>query len=136
MQTADSKKTTILLVENEAMVRLNTAGDLRERGFSVIEAAEGPQAIEILNGNLQPDVVFANLNLPGQPDGLDLARWIRSHKPELPIILTSGTIFQGVPANVASAVTELLNEPFFTKPYDISEVVARIRKLLADERAN
>lgn len=130
------KQPTVLLVEDEAMVRLNTADDLREHGFHVLEAADGPQAIEILRGELRPDLVFADLVMPGDPGGLDLARWIRSHYPELPIVLTSGTVFQGVPQNVAKAVTELLNAPFFTKPYDTVEVVERMRKLLAARQAS
>lgn len=125
------KQPTVLIVEDEAMVRLNTADEFREHGFNVLEAADGPGAIEILSGTSRPDVVFADLVMPGEPDGLDLAHWIRSQYPTLPIVLTSGTVFQGVPQNVARAVTELLNAPFFTKPYDIGQVVERMRKLLA-----
>ena len=127
------KQPTVLLVEDEALVRRNTAEDLRERGFGVVEAADGPQAIQALTAGPEPDLVFADLIIPGEPSGLDLARWIREHKPRLPIILTSGTVFQAVPANVAQAITELLHEPFFTKPYDINEVVARMRALLGSD---
>src|SRR5688572_28430315 len=133
--TKAPKQPTVLIVEDEAMVRLNTADELREHGFSVLEAADGSQALEILSGTPRADVVFADLVMPGEPDGLDLAHWIRSHYPRLPISLTSGTVFQGVPHNVARAVTELLNAPFFTKPYDIREVVERMRKLLAARHA-
>ena len=131
MAKGRKKQPTILLVEDEALVRMNTAEELRSRGFAVIEAANGTAALEILKSDEPPDLVFADLIMPGEPDGLDLARWIRSHKPAVPVILTSGTVFQNVPANVAQAVTELLNEPFFIKPYDISQIVERMRAILS-----
>ena len=127
---ARNRKATILLVEDEALVRMNTAEELRTRGFEVLEAADGAAAMALLKASPEIDLVFADLIIPGEPDGLELARWIRSQRPSLPVILTSGTVFQSVPANVAKAVTELLNQPFVAKPYDIAEIVERMRELL------
>ena len=54
-------KATILLVEDEALVRMNTAEELRNRGFAVLEAADAPRAIALLEAGAPADLVFADL---------------------------------------------------------------------------
>lgn len=115
---------TVLVVEDEMLIRLHVADHLRDCGFEVLEAADGSTAIEILQAEHRVDVVFTDVTLPGQPDGLGLARWIRSRRPRLPVLLTSGQI-------TASHVEEIGNaELFFAKPCDYDAVAARIRELL------
>jgi len=116
---------TILVVEDEMLIRLHAADCLRESGFGVLEAADGAQALKMLEGGLPIDLVFTDIAMPGQPDGFGLAKWIRYRRPDLPFILTSGTY------EVESAQAEQLGDaPFIPKPCNYEELAAYIRKLL------
>lgn len=119
---------TVLVVEDEVLIRLHAADTLRDCGFSVIEAADGSEAVELLKTDASIDLVFTDITLPGHPDGVGLAKWIRAHKAELPIILTSGG------HNAARAAEVCKGEPFFEKPYDLSELAQRIRVMVAGAR--
>jgi DNA-binding NtrC family response regulator len=115
---------TILVVEDEMLIRLHVADYFRDCGFDVLEAADGARAIEILQGDVPVHVVFTDITLPGQPDGFGLAQWIRNRTPELPVFLTSGEV------TAAHALAALRKEPFFAKPCDYDEVAAHIRASL------
>jgi CheY-like chemotaxis protein len=115
---------TVLLVEDEALVRLSTADELRDYGFSVHEAVDAPQALAILQEE-RIDVVFTDVNMPGVPDGLGLIEWIHARMPSLRILLTTGDNEVIEAARAACG-----DEAFFAKPYSVAEVAARIRRLL------
>jgi DNA-binding NtrC family response regulator len=115
---------TILVVEDETLIRLYVADSLRECGFNVVEAADGAKAMQILEANDTVHLVFTDITLPGQPDGLGLAEWIRQRRPDLPLILTSGK----VTVEAASAAS---SAPFFPKPCDYGEVCRTMQDLLA-----
>lgn len=115
---------TILVVEDETLIRIYVADYLRECGFNVVEAADGAKAVQILEANDAVHLVFTDITLPGHPDGLGLAEWIRSRRPDLPLILTSGKV-------TAEAAQEASNAPFFAKPCDYAEVASTMRRMLA-----
>lgn len=116
---------TILVVEDEVLIRVHVADYLRDAGFDVIEAPDGVRALEILRTDTRIDLVFTDVTLPGELDGFALAEWVRQHKPGLPLILTSGKVSEATPAS--------RDVPFFAKPCDYADVAARIRSLLADD---
>jgi DNA-binding NtrC family response regulator len=120
---------TVLIVEDEVLVRLMLSDYLQECGFKVLEAATADEALIILEkGSVQIDTVLTDVRMPGKLDGFGLARWIREHRPGLPVVLTSGD------ARKADAAEELCETfPFFRKPYHLKAVVAQIRRLL-DEK--
>ena len=115
---------TILVVEDELLIRLHVADTLRDRGFKVIEVGDAPAALEVLQAKLPVDAVFTDVSLPGDMDGFALARWIRQHRPGLPVVLTSGE----VTAEHAYAVSA--NEPFFAKPCDYDDIARFLRREL------
>ena len=106
------------------LIRLHVADTFRDFGFEVLEAADGQDALAHLQRDRSIDAVFSDVTLPGQPDGFGLARWIRTNRPGLPVILTSGE----VTATHSQAVSK--DEPFFAKPCDYAGVAAFIRGLL------
>jgi CheY-like chemotaxis protein len=115
----------ILVVEDEALIRMVIADYLRDTGYDVVETRTADEAVVLMVNGLRVDAVFSDVNLPGAMNGIGLARWLRSHQPQIPILLTSGAITaQGMPAELRG--TELL-----LKPYDLDEVVRRIAPLLA-----
>lgn len=116
---------TILVVEDEALIRLYVADYLKDSGFKVVEAADGTTALEILQSDERVDLVFTDITLPGVTDGLALAQWVRRRKPGLPVILTSGKV-------TPEGARELGNpEPFFPKPCNYAEIADRMHLMLA-----
>jgi two-component system, response regulator PdtaR len=84
-----SAAATVLVVEDDFLVRLCAADALSEAGFNVLQAASGPDALRILEDG-PVDVVFTDINMPGAFDGAGLARRIRHRWPETAVVITSG----------------------------------------------
>ena len=85
-----SPERTILVVEDEVLVRLVIAEYLRECGYRVHEAAHAQEAIAVLESpDVTIDIVFSDVVMPGNLDGFGLARWVRAHRPHVEVILTS-----------------------------------------------
>lgn len=99
---------------------------LQECGFKIFEAVNGDEAKTIIaESELKIDLVFSTAQMPGSLDGFGLASWIRSHRSDLPVLLTTSDIKK---AETAKDLCE--NEPFLAKPYDLKVVVAKIRSTL------
>lgn len=123
---ANARVPTILVVEDEAFVRFYTADLLRDHGFRVLEAAEGSEALAMLDGEQPVDLVFSDITLPGDVDGFGLAQRLRKRAPNIPVILTSGRYSEAAARQVCQ------DELFLAKPYDISELLSCIHALLTD----
>ena len=88
-QEQSSAAPVVLVVENDVLLRLVTASNLRDAGFEVIEAANSAEAIRILD-RIPVDVLFSDIDMPGKMDGLALAQWVHQRQVDTTIILTSG----------------------------------------------
>lgn len=117
------RQSTILVVEDEVLIRLHVSDCLRDAGFEVLEATDVARALELLESNSSIDLVLTDVTLPGDLDGFALVEWIRVHRPGLPAILTSG--------KVSEASAGCQDVPFFAKPCDYGKVAEHIRSLLA-----
>ena len=130
MQTVftDSKDRTptILVVEDEFLIRAMLSDYLQGCGFKVLEGSTADEAVAIIeNIDVPIDLVLTDIRMPGSMDGFGLVRWIRANRPDIHVILTSGE------AKKADAAKELCeNTPFFEKPYDLEVVAAQIRTTL------
>lgn len=80
---------SILVVDDDAMVREVTAGMLADAGHVVHEAADGAEALEFLVRGGQVDLLITDINMP-RMGGLELVKQTRERWPELPILLVSG----------------------------------------------
>jgi CheY-like chemotaxis protein len=126
-QAPESSETpaTVIVVEDEVLLRLVISEYLRDCGYKVIEAAHAEEAVLVLQQpHLAIDVLFSDIDLPGAMDGFELAQWTRANRPGLEVILTGS-----VPHTVNAAVT-LCEEGTVPKPYDPQHVHDRIRRLL------
>jgi CheY-like chemotaxis protein len=85
----------ILIVEDEFLLRLDSAETIEHAGFEVIQAANADEAIAILNARLDIHVVFTDIQMPGSMDGLKLARFVRNRWPPIKIVATSGRVVVG-----------------------------------------
>lgn len=121
---------TVLVVEDDVLVRLVIAGYLRECGYRVIEAASADEAVRLLQrDDLRIDVVLTDVEMPGTMDGFALAHWLRRERPDVEVVMA------GTPARAADAAGELCDEgPSLARPQPPSAVLARIRRLLAMRR--
>jgi two-component system, response regulator PdtaR len=81
--------THVLLVDDEPLIRMALAEDLRAAGFSVVEASSADEALDYLSTGAHVDAVLTDIQTPGALDGLDLARHCQHEYPALPVILIS-----------------------------------------------
>ncbi|QRM33770.1 response regulator [Microvirga sp. VF16] len=93
-------KTTVLLVENEPVVRTGIATVLNEAGFNVIEANSIPEAWTTLEARPGVQVLFADLDVSTEAEGLDLARKVHDRWPSIGLVMTSGHLRHLRPADV------------------------------------
>jgi PAS domain S-box-containing protein len=117
-----SEPRSILLVDDEDLVRTGTAEMLRDLGHEVAEAAGGAEALRLLRAGLQVDVVITDYLMP-QMDGAELVRRIREERPGVPALVITGyaggNLDLQLPqlakpfrqADIASALQKLLDEP-------------------------
>lgn len=118
---------TILVVEDEVLVRLVIAEYLRECGYKVHEAANADEAVAVLEApGVSVDIVFSDVVMPGSMDGFGLAKWVRAHYPKINVILTSSVDRS---ADIAGMLCEA--GPLLQKPYEPQGVVDRIKQLTA-----
>ena len=117
---------TVLVVEDEVLIRMVIAQYLRDCGYRVIEAASADEAVIVLKqSELRIDAVLSDVEMPGTMDGFGLARWVRQNRAGLEVILV------GSPARAADAAADLCESgPAFAKPYEPRAVVDQIRRLL------
>lgn len=114
---------TVLVVEDEILVRMDIAMSLEHEGFNVFEASNADEAIEILTARSDIRLMFTDIDMPGSIDGLKLAEAVRDRWPPIKIIVASGH---------RQLSDELLpvEGRFFSKPYDHAQVIKTIREML------
>jgi DNA-binding response OmpR family regulator len=114
---------TVLVVDDEQIVREVVVRYLEREGYATLEADRGDVARELLERKT-PDLVVLDVMLPGT-DGLELCRWIRS-RSELPVILLTA---RGEEADRIVGL-ELGADDYVTKPFSPRELAARVRTVL------
>jgi DNA-binding response OmpR family regulator len=119
-------KTTVLVVEDEIIIRLMIADALRAQGINVIEASNGDEALRVLQSPLPVELVLTDIRMPSELDGLALAHAARAARPGLKLIMASSQPVGHETAGLADA--------FFAKPFDLTAMVARVKSLLSEVR--
>jgi CheY-like chemotaxis protein len=109
------------VVEDDVLIRLMIADQLRERGFAVVEASNADEAVTLLQSQVPVNLVLTDVRMPGSMDGIAFAKLVRETRPELKLVITSGN----------SAGDTSAADAFFRKPYDLDRVIDRIEELLA-----
>src|ERR1700756_2939643 len=110
------RQRVILVVEDDILARVTVADYLRDAGYTVIEAANAAEALQIFASGEPVDVVFTDIQMPGAMDGLMLARWVRDHHPETEVLVTSGKSGDGVSSGLIAGGL-IAGDAFFPKPY-------------------
>jgi DNA-binding response OmpR family regulator len=117
---------TVLVVEDEGLVRHMVARALGEHGFTVLQAEHGRDALEVLaEAGGAVDLVLTDLVMP-ELNGNELGLWLREQRPELPVLYMSGY----TDADVMERGLLDPGAPFLAKPFTPDELAQRIRDLL------
>ena len=114
---------TVLVVDDEPIVREVVVRYLARDGHETLEAADGPAARKAIEAR-DPDIVVLDVMLPGA-DGLELCRWIRA-RSELPVIMLTA---RGEEADRIVGL-ELGADDYVTKPFSPRELAARVKSVL------
>ena len=114
----------VLIVEDEAPVRMTAVGMIEEAGFEVLEATNADEAIVLLEARHDITVVFTDIEMPGSMDGLRLAQAVRGRWPPIKIIATSGR-YVVRDGDLPSGGL------FLPKPYSAAQISGFLRDLTA-----
>jgi len=118
VQWVQAERMTILVVEDEAHIRMVSADILEEGGFRVLEAANAAEAILILEGADHVELMF------GRMEGLELAAFVHEHWSDVRLLVTSG--------HIVIADSEIPDGGLFvSKPYNLKRLVAEIPECIA-----
>ncbi|WP_366657403.1 PAS domain S-box protein [Fodinicurvata sp. EGI_FJ10296] len=118
---------TVLLVEDDDLVRDHVHIQLESLGYRVVAAPSGPAALDILNGDAPVDLLFTDVVMPGGMNGPELAKRAAVLRPELKVLYTSGYTDTAMSLNGSlEPGVELLH-----KPYRRAELARRLRTALS-----
>jgi len=120
-----ARKPAVLVVEDEALVRIALADYLEDCEFAVYHAPDAAGAVALLEAAEIPiDAVLTDVRMPGVMDGFGLARWIRQNRPGVPVLITTGD-------NIRAGTDLCSGNPIIPKPHDFKLVAARLRAAIA-----
>jgi DNA-binding NtrC family response regulator len=114
---------TILLVEDEATLRMIGSDALADAGYEVIEAGSADEALRILEQASEVQVLFTDIRMPGTMDGLQLATLVHARWPEMKILLTSGDTWPS-----KNMIPD--DGRFIAKPYNVAALQHEVDHLL------
>jgi DNA-binding response OmpR family regulator len=117
-------KRSILIVEDEPIIRMELADHFEGRGFRGMEAGSGERAMEIIR-QTKIDLGVTDVQMPGGQDGIGLALWVRQKYPRIKLIIVSGATSESAHLRKLGAEGVII-----PKPYSLGELGARAETLL------
>ncbi|WP_164117037.1 response regulator [Sphingorhabdus sp. Alg239-R122] len=121
---------TLLLVEDEAMVRAVAQRALERQGYTVLTANDGEEGLERLRSNAEIDLVISDVVMPNM-DGPKMAEQIRQTYPELPILFMSGYAEEQLRKSI-----DISNMHFLPKPFSVTQIAEAVQEALTLSGAN
>ena len=113
----------ILVVDDEPDLR-ETMGMLFSKDYEVLAAADGPEALRILNDQ-KPDLMLLDIVMPGM-NGLEVLKAARSRSPQLAVLMITGEM--GIA--LAERALTLGARAYITKPFDLDTLFAEVKRIL------
>jgi CheY-like chemotaxis protein len=110
---------TVLVVDDEALVRFELADLLKEHGFAVIEAQDADEAIAVMEADARVRLVITDIDMPGAMDGFRLLRFIRERWPPTALFVLSGRSHVSQEALPAETIV-------FSKPADTRRLLSAL----------
>jgi CheY-like chemotaxis protein len=116
-------RVSVLIVEDEFLLRIDAVEYMKDSGFTVYEASNADEAIALLEAHPDIRAVFTDIYMPGSMDGLKLAHYVRRRWPPVKLIITSG---QTRP----TAEDMPVGSSYFGKPYHLDKVADSLRAMI------
>lgn len=122
MEGAAPPRRSILVVDDEPLIRINLADFFEDEGFEVHEADSADAAIAILEANPTVRIVLTDVQMPGSMDGVKLAHFVRERFPPTLLVVASGAV-------KLTAAQLPAHTMFVAKPFDPRFVLDEIERL-------
>ena len=125
-------QSTVLLVEDEPLIRLFIAELLEDAGFRVVEAANAAEALVILEAGLPVNVLLTDVDMPVGCNGFELARKVHECRPEAEILIMSGRQWPAcgdLPPGAAFLAKPCPNEAIVSHVHSAAERTRRTRAM-------
>jgi CheY-like chemotaxis protein len=115
---------TILIVEDEALIRMMLVDTFEDSGLTVLEAEDAQEALAVLAEHPEIELLFTDVNMPGDMDGFGLAAHAAATRPDLRLVMSSGR---------EQFSTDSLPDygKFIAKPYSTAELVKLVHHELS-----
>lgn len=124
MADSEQQHRTILVVEDEAFVRLHAVEIVRDEGLPTLEAADALEALDLLKIHPEVAVLFTDIDMPGGMDGMELVERVHKQLPTVQLVLTSG--------RARPSADEIPDSgTFLAKPYSAADLTSVLREMLA-----
>lgn len=124
----EGENETILVIEDDDDVRTYSVETLRELGYRVVEAHDGPSALRLLERQSRVDLLFSDVVLPGGLTGAQVAAQAREMRPSLKVLFTTGYARNAIIHH--GRLDKGVN--LITKPFSASDLAAKVRDVLDD----
>jgi CheY-like chemotaxis protein len=115
----------VLLVEDEELISEMIGEALADSGFQVRTAADATEALEQLKDGFEPDVLFTDINLPGDMDGSLLAFAARRMRPNLPVVYASAAW------DALNNIRTVPGSVFVPKPYSPRKICSLLAEIIS-----
>jgi len=122
MGQATPFKPVVLVVEDEPLIRLMAMELIEDGGFSVVSVANAAEAVRVLEARRDIRIVFTDIDMPGDMNGIRLAAVIRERWPPIEIVVTSSHVHVTNNQMPARGI-------FLSKPYDGQKLVGLLRSM-------
>jgi two-component sensor histidine kinase/DNA-binding response OmpR family regulator len=123
MSTDQNPVPTVLVVEDEMILRMRAVDIVEDAGFCPVEAVNADEAMSILESRSDISLLFTDIQMPGSIDGLKLAHAVHERWPSIKIILVSGQV-------KPSEAERPANSRFFGKPLGIEQMITELRSMV------
>jgi CheY-like chemotaxis protein len=120
-----TSKGTILVVDDEVLIRMTVTEELLDAGYTCLEAANGSEAVALLAEHPDVSLLVTDLGLPGGMNGRDVAETAREKNPDLPVLFITGYSDQG------ALDGDMQRAAVMAKPFRMADLVAKVQALIA-----
>jgi CheY-like chemotaxis protein len=121
--SAATAEATVLVVDDDALLRMYAAGILEKEGYDVIEAANADEALKMLQTTPNIRLLFTDIQMPGAYDGMELARQVHARWPDIRLVIAS--------RRVKPTRAEIPDDGrFIAKPYSEGDLMGQVDDLM------
>jgi two-component system, response regulator PdtaR len=124
VEHSTDSQSVVLIVEDEALVRMSAVDMVGQTGCRILEAVNADEALDVLTNRTDIRVLFTDVEMPGSMDGYRLARTVRERWPGIAIVITSGRKAPGLGDLLAGG-------RFLAKPYEAFAVAQTLSEFVA-----